>query len=170
MHSPRFTALVSIAFAGIALAAPQAAQQTTASHAQHPDAKAQHAMGFDQSKTAHHFFLYEDGGAIEVNVKDKADKTNLDAIRSHLAHIALMFGRGIFDAPMTVHDPEHVPGISDLARFKDTLKYTYADTPAGGRVDIVTTDKDALPAVYAFLKFQIAEHKTGDATKVAKRK
>jgi len=170
MHSTRFTALVSIAFAGIALAAPQASQQTTASHAQHPDAKAQHAMGFDQDKTAHHFFLYEDGGAIEVSVKDKADKTNLDAIRSHLAHITQMFGQGTFDLPMMVHDTKDVPGIHDLARHKDKLKYSYADTPAGGRVNIVTTDKDALSAVHAFLKFQVEDHKTGDKTVVTKRK
>ena len=144
-------------------------QTATSSHAQHLDARGKHVMGFDQDKAAHHFFLYEDGGAIDVNVKDKADKTNLDAIRSHLAHIAQTFGQGAFDAPMMVHDTKDVPGIKNLARFKDKLKYTYADTPAGGRIDIVTTDKDALAAVHAFLKFQIEDHKTGDATTVKKR-
>jgi hypothetical protein len=29
-------------------------------------------MGFDLDKTAHHFYLYEDGGAIDIAVKDAA--------------------------------------------------------------------------------------------------
>ena len=45
-------------------------------------------MGFDQHKTAHHFYLFEDGGAIEIAVKDAADTVNRDAIRAHLPHIA----------------------------------------------------------------------------------
>jgi hypothetical protein len=51
-----------------------------------------HVMGFDQDKTAHHFLLFEDGGAIDVVVKDAADTQNRDAIRAHLPHIAQMFG------------------------------------------------------------------------------
>jgi hypothetical protein len=31
------------------------------------------AMGFDQECTIHHFLLYEDGGAIEVSVKEARD-------------------------------------------------------------------------------------------------
>jgi hypothetical protein len=40
----------------------------------------------------------------------------------------------------------------------------------GGRVDIVTANKDALAAVHAFMKFQIKDHETGDKTSVTKRK
>jgi hypothetical protein len=126
-------------------------------------------MGFDQDKTSHHFRLYEDGGAIEVSVKDAADAANRDAIRAHLPHIAMMFGEGNFDAPMMVHDSAHVPGTADMARLKATIAYKYVETPAGGRVDIVTTDAVALRAVHDFLKFQIADHKTGDPLTVIKR-
>ena len=31
-------------------------------------------MGFDQEKTTHHFYLYSDGGAIDVAVNDAADR------------------------------------------------------------------------------------------------
>jgi len=74
-------------------AAPVPADQTTNNHQAM-------AMGFDQDKTAHHFRLYTDGGAIEVGVIDATDTTNRDAMRSHLPHIAAMFGEGNFDAPM----------------------------------------------------------------------
>jgi len=61
-------------------------------------------MGFDQDKTAHHLYLYEEGGAIDIGIKDPSDTKDRDAIRSHLAHIAVMFGLRDFDAPMLVHD------------------------------------------------------------------
>lgn len=125
-------------------------------------------MGFDQEKTTHHFQLYIDGGAIDVSVKDAADKADLDAIRSHLPHIAMMFGQGNFQAPMLVH-ATNVPGTADMARLKGRLAFRYVETPTGGRVDIVTTDADALAAVHAFLKFQISDHATGDSAEVRKR-
>jgi hypothetical protein len=55
------------------------------------------AMGFDQARTQHHFVLFSDGGAIDVSANDPADAKNRDAIRSHLAHIAMIFGEGNFD-------------------------------------------------------------------------
>ena len=127
-----------------------------------------HVMGFDQQLTVHRFILYTDGGAIDVQVKDPADKANLDAIRTHLPHIAMTFGNGDFDPPMLVHD-RRVPGTAEMARLKDRISYKYVETPRGGRVEIVTTDPDALDAVHEFLRFQIADHRTGDSTDVRKR-
>ena len=130
--------------------------------------RGQMVMGFDQTKTTHHFSLYEDGGAIDISVNDPADTINRDAIRAHLPHIAQMFGAGNFEAPMEVH-AQQVPGTAEMAKLKDRLTFKYIETPRGGRVDVVTTDKDALAAVHAFLKFQIADHKTGDSTRVTTR-
>jgi hypothetical protein len=36
-------------------------------------------------------------------------------------------------------------------------------------VEILTKDPDALAAVHRFLKFQIADHQTGDSTDIRKR-
>jgi hypothetical protein len=127
------------------------------------------AMGFDQHATTHHFRLYEDGGAIEVTVNDPGDVKDRAAIRSHLPHVAIMFGNGNFDAPMLVHDSSDVPGTAVMAERRDRIRYTYVETTNGGRVEIVTTDSRALAAVHAFLTYQVAEHKTGDALTVSKR-
>jgi hypothetical protein len=159
--------IVVAAFAALATASISA--QSTQTHQQHLDARGKHVMGFDQHKTTHHFLLYDDGGAIDVGVKDAGDTANRDAVRSHLPHIAHLFSDGAFDAPMLVHDRKDIPGIADLARLKAKIKYTYTETAAGGRVDIVTTDKEALAAVHAFLKFQIEDHGTGDRTVAVKR-
>ena len=126
-------------------------------------------MGFDQDKTTHHFLLFDDGGAIDVSVKDESDTTNRDAIRAHLPHIAMMFGAGNFDAPMLVHDTA-VPGTAEMSKLKDRIAYTYAETPKGGRVDITTSDAGALAAVHAFLRFQISDHRTGDSLEVKARR
>lgn len=127
-------------------------------------------MGFDQDKTAHHFYIYDDGGAIDITVKDATDVKDRDAIRSHLPHIAMMFGAGDFDAPMLVHDAKDVPGTTVLAARKDKIKYAYAETPTGGRVNIVTKDPAALAALHDFLQYQIREHHTGDPLTVSRRK
>jgi hypothetical protein len=130
--------------------------------------RGEQVMGFDQEKTTHHFHLYSDGGAIDVAVNDLADKANLEAIRAHLPHIGMMFSQGNFEAPMLVHDT-NVPGTAEMAKLKDRITYKYAETPKGGRVNITTSDAEALKAVHAFLKFQIADHKTGDSLEVRKR-
>jgi len=125
-------------------------------------------MGFDQTATRHHFSLFADGGAIAVDTNTK-DTKERDAIRAHLSHIAVMFGTGNFDAPMLVHDTKDVPGIAVLGERHGAVTYRYADTPAGGRIDIVTTDPAALSALHDFLRYQIREHKTGDAVTVTPR-
>ena len=126
-------------------------------------------MGFDQEKTVHHFYLYSDGGAIDIAVKDPSDLKNRDAIRAHLPHLAMMFGSGDFDAPMLVHDSVNVPGTALLKKLEDAVRYTYVETPAGGRINIVTSDPTALAALHNFLRYQIAEHHTNDPTPIAKR-
>ena len=128
------------------------------------------AMGFDQRKTAHHFLLFSDGGAIDIAIRNKSDTKDRDAIRSHLPHIAMMFGSGDFDVPMLVHDSKDIPGVAVLAERKNAVTYRYRDTSAGGRLDIVTTDPEALKAVHAFLRYQIREHRTGDSEAVTRRR
>jgi hypothetical protein len=122
-------------------------------------------MGFSQTTTTHHFLLSADGGVIQVEANDPADTTTRDNIRMHLTHIAKAFASGDFAIPMFVHDTTP-PGVPVLKELKDKLRYKFEETPGGARVVIATADPDALAAVFQFLKFQIAEHKTGDSTAV----
>jgi hypothetical protein len=106
--------------------------------------------------------LYEDGGAIDVAVKEASDHANLHAVRQHLQQIAGLFKAGDFGKPALTH-AQQVPGTADMTRFKDRITYQYEQTPGGGRVRIVTRDTDAIAAVHAFLHFQIEDHRTGDS-------
>ena len=138
-------------------------------HRQHDlDRRGAHGMGFDQKATTHHFLLYQDGGSIDVSVKVASDTTNRDAIRQHLPHIAMQFGQGRFDLPHFIHATD-VPGTQVLTRLRDRVSYKYSETSGGGRVDIRTTDSEALEALHAFLRFQITDHKTGDSLEVKVR-
>jgi hypothetical protein len=118
-------------------------------------------MGFSHEKTTHHFRLADNGGAIEVAANDAADKGSIEAIRSHLAHIAMIFADGDFSTPMFVHDAIP-PGVTAMKLLKDKIQYRYEPTGTGGRVLIEAADPVALAAIHDFLRFQITDHQTGD--------
>jgi hypothetical protein len=119
-------------------------------------------MGFSQTATTHHFFLKADGGVIQVEANDAADTASRDEVRMHLRHIASAFQSGDFDIPMFVHDTVP-PGEPEMKRLQKEIRYTFEESSRGGRVVISSGDKDAVTAIHSFLRFQIEEHRTGDA-------
>jgi hypothetical protein len=139
----------------------QAASQHQAEVEKHGD----EAMGFPHDKTTHHFRLYSDGGAIEVTANDSKDSQNMQAIRSHLAHIATMSSNGEFSIPMFVHD-QVPPGVPVMKDKRAEISYSFEELPTGGRVRIKTANPDALKAIHDFLRFQIEDHHTGDTTDI----
>jgi hypothetical protein len=118
------------------------------------------AMGFDQDKTEHHFRTSATGGSIEVDVKDAADSTSRDQVRSHLKEIAAAFAKGDFTKPFETH-AEVPPGVPSMERLKTVIRYKYEETAHGGLVRITTPDPDALKAVHEFLAYQAREHHAG---------
>ena len=125
------------------------------------DERGNHAMGFDQQKTTHHFLLAKDGGTIEVRANSAKDEASIEQIRMHLPHITHSFASGDFNDPMFVHD-QTPPGVPVMKRLKKQIHYSYEAMDSGGRVVIKTTNSEALKAVWTFLRLQITEHKTGD--------
>jgi hypothetical protein len=119
-------------------------------------------MGFSQEKTTHHFLLFKDGGAIDVGANDPKDTASRDEIRQHLSHIAKMFSEGNFDTPMFIHG-RTPPGVPIMKQLRDQIHYEYKETSRGARVRIRTANAQALEAVHSFLRFQIADHQTGDS-------
>jgi hypothetical protein len=124
-----------------------------------------HEMGFAHDKTTHHFELSYDGGAIDVSADDDADRTSRDAIRSHFHHIVKMFADGNFNVPMLVH-AQDVPGTAAMAQLKDQLHWKLKPTARGARIVITADSRPARDAVHDFLRFQIADHQTGDCPMV----
>jgi len=138
------------------------------SHQQHMADVGKHgaeAMGFDQDKTTHHFRLYKDGGAVEVQANDPADTASIGQIRDHLKEQARKFAAGDFSAPRQTHG-QVPPGVETMTRSRSKIQYEFQSTESGGRLRITTTDTQALAAVHDFLRFQIKDHATGDKTEV----
>ncbi len=125
-----------------------------------------HEMGFSHDKTAHHFRLYADGGAIEADATDPQDTASRDAIRSHFGHIAKLFAAGDFEIPMLIH-AQNPPGAKTMKRLRETIQYKLENTKRGGRIRITTRNAEALQAVHSFLRFQISDHQTGDSPEIA---
>lgn len=123
-------------------------------------------MGFDHTKTTHHFKLFPDGGAIEVTANTAEDTQSRDEIRMHLGHIAKMFAAGNFNAPILIHD-QTPPGVPVMQKLKSEINYRFEETERGATVRISTKNPEALHAIYEFLRFQIKEHKTGDSLEVS---
>jgi len=142
---------------------PQGAMAACPMHDAHSkmNERGEAGMGFSQVATTHHFVLKRDGGVIQVEVNDAADTGNRASVRMHLTHIAKAFAAGDFDIPMFVHDTVP-PGVPDMKRLQGKIRYSFEETPNGGRVVIATADEESLSAIHKFLRFQIEEHKTGD--------
>ena len=144
---------------GLALAHGQQDHQHIMS--QQPD----RVMGFSQEKTTHHFQLTSEGGVIEVRANDVKDAESRDRIRGHFKHITQTFGAGDFDDPMLAHH-QIVPGTTTMSRLKADIHWEFQEIGRGARINIVADNKEALDAVHEFLRFQIADHKTGDCTAI----
>jgi len=135
------------------------------SHHDGVTSRGEHAMGFSHETTTHHFRLSKTGGIIEVSANDRKDAATRDQIHMHLAHIVKRFSSGDFNVPMFIHDTMP-PGAAVMAKLREQIRYLYRDTPGGAQIQINTANPEALQAIHAFLRFQISDHQTGDATEV----
>jgi hypothetical protein len=154
----------------LALAGPLAAQCPHHDHGAMPAAadhdsafarmqsRGQQVMGVDQYTSRHRFESLPDGGRIELQ-RTVADSAGADRIRRHLAEEAAAFRRGDFADPAAVHQTE-VPGTRVMAVRRDAIRYEVSDLPLGAQIRIVSTDREAIAAVHAFLAFQRQEHRT----------
>ena len=168
----KHTSLVLFALiAAAAFAAPIQSHSmpllTQQDHSKHGEMekRGNQGMGFAQDKTTHHFLLRKDGSAIQVTANSAGDNASKEEIQMHLQHIEHAFQSGDFDIPMFVHD-QTPPGVATMKKLKDQIKYKYEPAENGGRVVISSANAEAVTAIHEFLKFQITEHKTGDALEV----
>jgi hypothetical protein len=145
---------------------PQPMSRMTDVQDQKMNERGDHVMGFDNTKTTHHFRLFVDGGSIEVTANSTQDKESRVQIRMHLGHIAKMFVAGNFNTPMLIHD-QIPPGVPTMQKLKSEIQFKFEETEGGARIRISTNSPEALTAVHEFLRFQIKEHKTGDSLEVA---
>ena len=157
---------ILLLFMAIAVFADTDGHMSCPMHNEHHDgvnSRGDQAMGFDHTKTTHHFLLQDKGGVIQVTANDPNDVDSRDQIRTHLSHIAILFAQGDFEIPMFIHD-RVPPGVSVMKEMKDQITYHYESIDQGGKILITSNDPTAIDAIHDFLKFQIVDHETGDKT------
>jgi hypothetical protein len=159
-------ACVTLVF--LLLASGAAAQTAEEKRARGVPERGDHVMGFDHSKTAHHFRLTPSGGRIEAEANDPADTESRDQIRMHFQHIAKMFSEGDFEAPMLIHE-KVPPGVPVLKELKASIRYVFEPSERGGAIVITTSKARAREAVHQFLRFQIDDHGTGDSKEIERK-
>jgi hypothetical protein len=142
---------------------PQGDHQGHAGHDHHAalDARGDQVMGFEHTRTTHHFLLERDGGVVQVQANDPNDSESVAQIRNHLAEVAKAFSSGDFSMPRQIHD-RVLPGVPEMTRLKEAISYRYEEIERGGRVRITTENPEALAAIHSFLRSQIEDHRTGD--------
>ena len=96
----------------------------TAQRAAEVDSRGDQGMGFSHDMTGHHFHLFSDGGAIEVESNSPDDESSKAAIRRHLQKIAGMFGQGGLFAAYVY--PRH---CAARRRSNETPKRSKSSTP-----------------------------------------
>jgi hypothetical protein len=129
------------------------------------NARGDQGMGFSHEKATHHFHLLADGGAIEIQSSEPTDAATQEAIRQHLAMIAVKFSEGDFAIPMFIHATVP-PGVETMKQLKSKITYETEYTERGAQLRIITHDPEALTAIHSFLRFQIQDHQTGDSLEV----
>lgn len=152
----------------LVIAVPAAAQDHSRCHgapspAGHEAVDHRHdqATGVPHEGSAHHFLLAPDGGEIRLEATDASDGATRDRIRTHLRTIAAAFAAGDFGMPRRIHGKAPA-GVDVMTERRDAIRYAFHPTDRGGRVTIASDDPSAREAVHAFLRFQIADHGTGD--------
>lgn len=161
------TVFVLAALNGFPQNKPSAQDKPAPENAHHQGVveRGDHVMGFSHDKATHHFLLYSDGGAIEVESNFAGDTATRDEICMHFGHIAKMFAAGDFSAPMLIHS-QNPPGVETMKRLREAIQYNLENTERGARIRITTKNAYAVAAVHEFLRFQIKDHQTGDSGEV----
>lgn len=122
-------------------------------------------LGVDVNKVAQHYYLVKNGGVIELSAKDANDTATIAAIRKYLDSQKDLFEKGKNDTDAEVHGK--VPdGLAAIKKFRNEINFFTAKTDNGAVLRMFTVNDQARQAIHDYLKFQIAEHKTGDSPTV----
>ncbi|HEX6878922.1 MAG TPA: hypothetical protein VF135_01035 [Terriglobales bacterium] len=119
-------------------------------------------LGADVGKLLQHYYLVKNGGVIELSAKDPQDQAVIKAIQKYLDMQKDLFEKGKNESEAEVHG-KAPDGLAGIKRFRNDITFFSTGTDNGAVLRMFTVNEQAKQAVYEFMKFEIAEHKTGDA-------
>ena len=116
-----------------------------------------HVMPFELDETTHIFTMTENGGIQQVIANDSNDSAQVELIRQHIQHEAMLFSVGNFSDPMTLHGND-MPGIKELTAGVANLKVEYAELPDGAQITFTTQDISLITAIHRWFGAQLSDH------------
>ena len=114
-------------------------------------------MPFDLDKTTHHFKQTEDGGVMEIRVKNPDDEEQINLIRQHLKKELDLFASGDFQDPSSLHGAD-MPGLATLGSSADKFSVEYSDLPDGAQLTYISDDQDVVAAFHQWFMAQMTDH------------
>jgi hypothetical protein len=119
-------------------------------------------LGTDAGKVVQHYYLVKNGGVIEFTAKDPNDSASVNAIRKYLDVQKDLFEKGKNDTDTDVHGK--VPdGLLVMKKLRGEITFYTVNSEGGAVLRMFSVNNQARQAIHDFMKFQIAEHKTGDS-------
>lgn len=151
--------------AALLVTAPLASAQTAMGDpTQEMNARFSKALGVSLDKIALHYYLVKNGGVIELASKDPNDTVTIEAIQKYLQTQKDLWEKGK-DTVTEVH--AKAPESANIMRkLRNDITFYTAKTDAGAVLRMFSINDQARGAIQDYLKFEIAEHKTGDSPTV----
>ena len=114
-------------------------------------------MPFDLGQTTHVFVMTENGGIQQVIANDPNDSAQIELIRQHIQHEAMLFSAGNFSDPMTLHGSD-MPGIKELTAGAAEIKVEYTELPDGAQITFTTQNISLITAIHRWFGAQLSDH------------
>jgi hypothetical protein len=159
---------LTVLVVALALCAGAIAQTAMAS-VQAPRAEAlsrnSQLLGFDLNKTNQHFYLYKNGGAIDISAKNIDDVGSIAAVRRFLEKQEKAFAAGDIELQKQVY-AELPPSLLIIRKLKNEISFSYTSTDEGGALRMFTINNKARDAIHEYLKHEIKANQTDDPVTV----
>lgn len=139
------------------------AQSAAPNPEQEVDARFSRAMGVSLDKVTVHFYLVKNGGVMELLAKDPGDNSTVEALQKYLQNQKDLWEKGKETAVTDVHlrAPE---SAATMRRLRNDITFYAAKMDNGGVLRMFSINDQARTAIQDYMKFEIAEHNTGDPT------
>jgi hypothetical protein len=120
-------------------------------------------LGVSLDKIKLHYYIVKNGGVVDISAKDPNDSSTIAAIQKYLQNQKDLWEKGKESAVTAVHErpPE---SAATMRRLRNEITFYMAKTDTGGDLRMFSINDQARLAIQDYMRFEIAEHRTGDST------
>lgn len=155
------TRIIFVIIALLVLVSLAPAQTASADPAQDVNARFSRSLGVSLDKIVLHYYLVKNGGVVELTAKDPGDTATVTAIQKYLQTQKELWEKG--KDPVTEIHGKAPDSAAVMRKLRNDITFYMAKTDEGAVLRMFSINDQARGAIQDYLKFEIAEHKTGDS-------